>query len=238
MDLTRDVMRDAPRQAVEDYLRAILALGDSAPRVTTSALATRLGVTAPSVTAMVKKLSRARPRLLDYKPHHGVRLTKAGQRIAVDVMRRHRLIESFLVTTLGYGWDEVHEEAHRLEHSVSAIFVDRIDRLLGHPAVDPHGRPIPREDGRIAELMEMPLTAAGVNETVRVSSVRSEDVTFLQHLSHLGIGLDTPLTLVEVSPLEDVLRIAIGDDESTTQHVIGTAVARKIFVSTEEMTPR
>ena len=234
MAVTRDVTRDAPRQAAEDYLRAILALGDAAPRVTTSALATRLGVTAPSVTAMVKKLSQARPRLLDYEPHRGVRLTRTGKRIALDVTRRHRLIEAFLVKTLGYGWDEVHAEAHRLEHSVSGTLVERIDRLLGFPAVDPHGRPIPREDGRIAEPLEMPLTAATVGETVRMSSVRSENEAFLQHLSRLGIGLDTPLTLVEVSPLGDVLRIAVGD----AQHVIGAAVAREIFVSAEEMQPR
>ncbi len=221
-------------KAVEDYLKATLSLGEAGQRVSTSALAERLGIKPPSVTAMLKRLSREYPRLLDYQSHQGVRLTKTGERIALDVVRRHRLIEVFLVTTLGYRWDEVHEEAHRLEHSVSSTFVDRIDRLLGYPAVDPHGRPIPRDDGVVTELAEIPLTEAKTGETVRVSSVRSEEVAFLQYLSSLGIGLGSPLAVQEISPLGDVMTIAVGSDGGGGHHVIGAGVAREIFVSAEK----
>jgi len=220
-------------EAVEDYLKATLSLGAAGQRVSTSALAERLGIKPPSVTAMVKKLSREHPRLLDYRSHQGVRLTKVGERVALDVVRRHRLIEQFLVTSLGYGWDEVHEEAHRLEHCVSALFIDRIDRLLHYPEVDPHGRPIPRPDGMVAEPAEFPLIEADAGATVLVSSVRSEDVAFLRYLSSLGIGLGSPLSILEGSPLGDVITVAVGPVDVGDRHVIGAAVAREIFVASE-----
>jgi DtxR family Mn-dependent transcriptional regulator len=218
-------------ETIEDYLKAVLSLGEGGQRVSTSALAGRLGVKPPSVTAMLKRLGGEEPRLLDYRSHQGVRLTRTGERIALAVTRRHRLIEQFLVTTLGYGWDEVHDEAHRLEHCVSEAFVDRIDRLLGHPAIDPHGRPIPRRDGAVARLREFPLTEAGTGENVCVSSVRSEEVAFLRHLSSLGIGLGTPVSVVDVSPLGDVVTIEIGPRDGGGLRVIGASVAREVFVS-------
>jgi DtxR family Mn-dependent transcriptional regulator len=233
-----DIARLALGESVEDYLKATLSLSETGRRVSTSALAERLGVKPPSVTAMLKRLSQEHPRLMDYRSHQGVRLTKTGKRIALDVVRRHRLIEQFLVTILEYGWDEVHDEANRLEHCVSSMFVDRIDRLLQHPSVDPHGRPIPRGDGRMAELPGIPLTEAGLGETVRVTSVRSEDVRFLRYLSRIGIGLDSSISVREVSPLGDVMTIWVGSAGSGDHRVIGASVAREIFVSAEEGEPR
>jgi DtxR family Mn-dependent transcriptional regulator len=230
--------RAALGETVEDYFKATLFLGETGQRVSTSALAERLGVKPPSVTAMLKRLSREHPGLLDYQSHQGVRLTKTGERIALDLVRRHRLIEQFLVTALGYGWDEVHQEAHRLEHCVSDRFIERIDRMLGHPTVDPHGRPIPRADGGLSEFPEIPLTETPVGERVSVSSVRSEATDFLQYLSGLGIGLGTAISVLEVSPLGDVMTLEVGPNARGERCVIGADVARKIFVSAGEVEVR
>lgn len=218
-------------QAVEDYLRAILTLSESRRRVSTSALAEHLGVKPSSVTAMVKRLSRERPRLLDYRSHQGVRLTEAGARIALDVLRRHRLIEQLLVTVLGYGWDEVHAEAHRLEHCVSTELIDRVDRFLRHPELDPHGRPIPGKDGQMTAPRELPLTGAPVGEAVRVSSVRSEEVEFLRYLTRVGLELNAPVRVLEAPPAGGVLQVEVGADGGEQREVISAATAEKVFVT-------
>jgi DtxR family Mn-dependent transcriptional regulator len=216
-------------QAVEDYLKATLELSETQRRASTSALADHLGVKPSSVTAMVKRLSRERPRLVDYKSHQGVRLTEAGKRIALDVVRRHRLIEQFLVTALEYGWDEVHDEAHRLEHCVSPVFVDRIDRFLDHPDFDPHGRPIPHKDGRMSSLRERPLSEVQAGEVVRVSSVRSEDTEFLRYLARIGLSLNASVKVLEAPSVGGVMRVEVGSEGE--DHVIGEAIAEDIFVS-------
>ncbi len=218
-------------QAIEDYLKATLVLSETQKRVSTSALADHLGVKPSSVTAMVKRLSTERPRLVDYKSHQGIRLTEAGKRIALDVVRRHRLIEQFLVTVLDYGWDEVHDEAHRLEHCVTPAFINRIDRFLNHPDVDPHGRPIPSPDGRVNLQRERPLSEAEAGEVVRVSSVRSEEMEFLRYLTHIELVLDSSVKIVEIPSAGGVMRLEVGTEGDTEQHVISRATAEKIFVS-------
>ena len=222
------------RQAIKDYLKATLALSETRRRVSTSALAQHLGVKPSSVTAMMQRLSRERPRLVDYKSHQGFRLTKAGTRIALDVVRRHRLIEQFLVTVLDYGWDEVHDEAHRLEHSVTPQFIDRIDRFLGFPEVDPHGRPIPRKDGRMITPSERPLSEVPVGEVVRVSSVRSEEVEFLRYLTRVGLVLNASVKVLEAPSVGAVLRIEVRTEEGDEQPMVGAGVAGKVYVARQE----
>lgn len=135
----------AATTSVEDYAKTIYGIAEwEGADVTASALAKKLGVSNPSVTLMIKKMAEL--GLVDHRPYAPIRLTPEGRRLALAMVRRHRLIETWLVNELGYGWDEVHEEAERLEHAVSEVFVDRLDERLGHPAADPHGDPIPAKD--------------------------------------------------------------------------------------------
>ena len=134
-------------EAVENYLKAIYEIEQDSGRVTTNALAERMVVKPASVTGMIKKLAEGKPRLVDYERHRGVSLTPAGRRIALEVIRHHRLIELYLQQSLGYAWDEVHDEAEKLEHVISEEFEDRIAEMLGDPEFDPHGDPIPAKNG-------------------------------------------------------------------------------------------
>jgi DtxR family transcriptional regulator, Mn-dependent transcriptional regulator len=221
-------------QAHQDYLKAIYAIAETLDWVTTSALSEHLGVRPSSVTSMVKKLNGARPKLVDYKSHHGVALTKAGRRIALDMTRRHRLIERFLVEIMGYGWHEVHDEADRLEHSVSERFIDRLDELLGYPTRDPHGRPIPSKSGEVQPAEEIRLADAPLNEALTVSSVGSEETSFLKYLGDIGLVPNVVLKVSKDDPTAGTLSIDIVAGQQHRRHVIGTQLAYKIFVS--EMT--
>src|SRR5579871_736925 len=138
-------------ESVDDYLKAILELsGASGERVTSNALAVHLEVRAASVTGMLQKLSNQRPSFVKYEKHHGVRLTEMGKRRALEILRHHRLLERFLHDVLDFSWDEVHDEAERLEHYISELLEDRIAAKLGDPDVDPHGHVIPEKDGVVA----------------------------------------------------------------------------------------
>src|ERR671913_514566 len=142
-------------RSVEDYLKAIYQLSPEGRPASTSEIANLLALSAPSVTGMVKRLSEH--GLLEHVPYKGVQLTGDGRRAALRMVRRHRLIEAYLVEFLGYSWDTVHEEAERLEHAVSDTMIDRMAAVLGHPTVDPHGDPIPTSEGDILELASTPL---------------------------------------------------------------------------------
>src|SRR5574341_1113992 len=142
--------------ATEDYLKAIYELEEDFGRVTTSALAERLNVAPASVTGMLQKLAEGRPRLVNYERHHGVVLTPAGRKIALEIIRHHRLIELYLAEELGYEWDRVDAEAEQLEHVISEEFEDKIAARLGDPTVDPHGDPIPSKDGTVAAHSRLP----------------------------------------------------------------------------------
>ncbi|GER24040.1 transcriptional regulator [Zafaria cholistanensis] len=159
----------------QTYLKTVYGLGEwDTEAVTTGALAAKLGVSPASATAMVRKLVER--GLLDHPPYGAVSLTSTGRARALGVVRRHRLLETFLVRELGYGWDQVHEEAARLEHTVSDLFVERLDRLLGHPAADPHGDPIPDAAGhlRLPAAVRLDRAPAGPAVVVRVSDANAE----------------------------------------------------------------
>ena len=175
-------------ESIDDYLKAILELGGAEEeRVMSNALAERLGVRAASVTGMIQKLAAHRPALVFYEKHHGVRLTRAGKRRAWELVRHHRLLELFLHDVLKYSWDEVHEEAERLEHFISERFEDRVAALLGDPETDPHGHVIPAKNttGLFAE--EVLLSQWELDRPGMISSVSDHDASSLRELERLGL---------------------------------------------------
>jgi DtxR family Mn-dependent transcriptional regulator len=178
----------ATSESVDDYLKAILALGGAEDsRVTTNALAERLGVRTPSVTGMLKKLSSVRPALVLYEKHRGVRLSAPGKRRAWELVRHHRLLERFLHDVLKYSWDEVHEEAERLEHFISERFEDRVAAILGDPEFDPHGHVIPQKYEAGVFRDEVPLVQWPLQTPAVISSVSDRSAVALRELERLGL---------------------------------------------------
>jgi DtxR family Mn-dependent transcriptional regulator len=185
-------------EAVDDYLKAILELsGPEEQRVSSNALAAHLDIRAASVTGMLQKLASQRPSFVKYEKHHGVRLTEAGKRRALEILRHHRLLERFLHDVLDYSWDEVHDEAERLEHYISERLEDRIAAKLGDPEVDPHGHVIPEKDGAVAVREEVALSKWPCGVPAVISSVSDRDSTALREMKRLGL---TPGTGLIVDP--------------------------------------
>jgi DtxR family Mn-dependent transcriptional regulator len=206
-----------PTTSVQDYLKAVYVLQSYGREVTTSRIAARLGVAAPSVSAMVKKL--VAEGLARHTPYREVRLTERGEVAALAVVRRHRLVETYLHQALGLSWDEVHDEAEVLEHSVSERVVDAMDRALGHPTRDPHGDPIPPRRGRHKEVRDEPLTAVAPGRRVRVERVSDQDPAVLRHLARLRVVPGTEVTVQDRDPFGGPLwvragarRLPLGDD--------------------------
>ena len=186
----------ATTESVDDYLKAILELGGAEElRVTTNALAESLKVRTPSVTGMLKRLAAERPALVVYEKHRGVRLTAAGKQRAWELVRHHRLLELFLHDVLKYSWDEVHEEAERLEHFISERFEDRVAAILGDPAIDPHGHLIPQKHERGVYRQEVPLSRWPLQTPATVSSVSDRNASALRELERIGLVPGTALTV-------------------------------------------
>ena len=188
----------ATSESVDDYLKAILALGGAEDaRVTTNALAERLGVRTPSVTGMLQKLASQRPALVLYEKHRGVRLSAAGKRRAWELVRHHRLLELFLHDVLKYSWDEVHDEAERLEHFISERFEDRVAAILGDPEIDPHGHVIPQKYEAGVFREEVPLVRWPLQTPAIISSVSDRSAAALRELGRLGLMPGIALTVEE-----------------------------------------
>jgi DtxR family Mn-dependent transcriptional regulator len=217
-------------QAVEDYLKAIYELQEDNDKVSTNALAEKLGVKAGSVTGMISKLAEDRPRLVDYEKHQGVTLTPAGRKIALEIIRHHRLLELYLQQALGYSWDQVHDEAEKLEHVISEDFEDRIATLLGNPDRDPHGDPIPAKDGTIAALCGQPLTDLAAGQTARVARVRDDDPALLRYLAEIGIVPDATLLITSKAPFDGPLHVRIDSKSDSPAHALGKQVTDQVFV--------
>jgi len=207
-------------EAVDDYLKAILEMGGSEElRVTTNALAERLKVRTPSVTGMLQRLASDRPALVAYQKHRGVRLTAAGKRRAWELVRHHRLLELFLHDILKYSWDEVHEEAERLEHFISERFEDRVAAILGDPEIDPHGHVIPQKYATGVYREEVPLARWPLQQPAMISSVSDRSPAALRELEQLGLRPGIVLTIerrnsassltVKLSSREDPIRVSL-----------------------------
>ncbi|MGJ3241998.1 MAG: metal-dependent transcriptional regulator [Opitutales bacterium] len=187
-----------PSDTVENYLKAILVVQlqaeDSTASVPMGLLARRLGVVPGTATTMAKHLEKA--GLAAYAPRVGLQLTDEGRKLAIQVLRRHRLIEYFLVETLGMDWADIHDEAERLEHAISDRVLERIDALLGHPEVDPHGDPIPAADGRIPSVDTQSLADSEPGQAVVVERVLRQDPAFLQFVEETGLSPGSRVEIV------------------------------------------
>lgn len=219
--------------AVQDYVKALYALEGAdharADHATTSAVAERLGVSAASATNMLKKLDAM--GLVDYVPYHGAALTESGRRIALEVIRHHRLLETYLAEALGVPWDEVHDEAEVLEHALSEQLEERIAAHLGHPTRDPHGHPIPDKDGSLPSVeagRPRSLWGARDGERVEIGHVPDGEPTTLRYLADVGIRPGVALEVVERGPVAGPLFVRAGERDDVT--ALSRELAEAIWV--------
>jgi DtxR family transcriptional regulator, Mn-dependent transcriptional regulator len=205
---------EPPSPAVEDYLKAIYHLSASGGRASTSQIADCLDVKPASVTGMLRKLAETNPPSVAYRKHHGVTLTPYGEAVALEIIRRHRLLELFLQETLGYSWDEVHREAERLEHIISPDLAQRISMVLGDPERDPHGEPIPSQDLRLPPASELRLSELRPGEEAIVDRVDASDEDLLRRLKQTGLVPGTRIVTLEQASPEGctLLKVEGGDD--------------------------
>lgn len=221
-------------RAMEDYLKMIYKLShqQGGGPVSTGALAEALAVAAPSVTGMLKKLAEV--HLVEHNPRRGVTLTVTGEKMALEVIRHHRLLECYLAEALGYSWDAVHDEADRLEHLVSDELEARIDAVLGYPTVDPHGDPIPSREGIIAPPANRSLATLLAGEESRVRRVSDADPAKLRYLGGLGLVPGVLVRVVETLPFNGPLRVRIGGAPAGNEQLLGRELAGEIFVRADE----
>lgn len=213
-------------EAVEDYLKGIYALESTGTRVTTSALARRMRVSAPSATAMAKRLAQL--GLVERRPYRGLALTAAGRKAALEVIRHHRLLERYLADALGLALDEVHAEADALEHAISEQLEARIDEALGYPTHDPHGDPIPDRELRLAEHGQgQTIVDLQIGERSSVTSVPDEDAELLRYLATLGLVPGGAVTVIETAPFGGPLTILT----ASGTHAISREIASSITIA-------
>lgn len=220
-----------PSLTVENYLKAIWQIGASGgtESVSTGKLAQSLKVSPGTVTSMQKALAEA--GLATYRPYEGVSLTEAGRTLALRMLRRHRLIELFLVKTLGLTWDQVHEEAENMEHAVSDFLIDRIDEFLGHPACDPHGDPIPTANGdlRTSGEQSRPLSNVPAGTQVRLVRVLNQDAEFLRYLTESELTIGATALVEQVNESAGLVSLRRGDRPVA----MGRAAAEQLLVVTQ-----
>lgn len=214
-------------QAVEDYLKIIYKLqGDGV--ASTSEIARALDVSPASVTSMTRRLSDL--GLARYESYRGVTLTESGTKIALEIIRHHRLLETYLKEVLGYPWDKMHEEAEHLEHHISEAFEDKIEELLGYPTHDPHGDPIPTRDGKIAEAALDRLSDSPAGSEVKIERVSDEDSEVLHYLEELGLLPGAIVRVVGKEPFDGPLTLRIDGSDK----IVGRAVAHQVFVASTD----
>ncbi len=211
--------------AVEDYLKTIFKLSQQEDRVTPSAVAAAQGVSVPAVTKMVRKLRDL--HLVEYGRVPGIKLTPAGAKVALEMIRHHRLIELYLHEALGYRWDQVDAEAEKLEHVISEEFEDRIDRVLGHPTHDPHGAPIPTKDGHLDTTAHPVLADLTLGQRARVARVPDRDPALLRYLGELGLYPGTPVEILSRAPFGGPLRLRVDGAECD----VGEELAMQVRVA-------
>jgi len=214
----------SPSISVGDYVKAIWEVAGS-EAASTKEVAERLSIAPPSVTNMFVRLQEM--GLVEYERYRGASLTELGRGEALRLVRRHRLIETFLLEHLGYSWEEVHEEAERLEHAVSDGFTERLAEFLDHPDHDPHGGPIPTADGSLAPDDSFPLSAAAAGQRVRIFEVSDENSPMLDYLGERHLVPGRLLSVKEVRDLDGVVTV---EDEDGRSHALGESMARSLFV--------
>jgi DtxR family Mn-dependent transcriptional regulator len=210
---------------VEDYLKTIYELETRTGAAGTNEIAAALGIAAPSVSGMIRRLSHQ--GLITHEPYKGVQLTREGRRAALRTIRRHRVIEAYLTQALGYAWDRVHDEAERLEHAASDELIDRMAAAIGEPDTDPHGAPIPTREGTLgAEPMLSALAELADGGRARVARVVDRDADRLRYLSTLGMEIGAEVELVSREPYDGPITLKVDGK----RRVIGGELARQIFV--------
>jgi DtxR family Mn-dependent transcriptional regulator len=220
-----ELARPSLSRSTEDYLKAIYRLESQSGAAQTSAIAEELEIAPPSVSGMVKRLSES--GLIEHLPYRGVQLTAAGRREALNMLRRHRVIESYLMEKLGYDWDSVHEEAERLEHAVSDELIERMARALGDPQYDPHGAPIPTATGDIEEVNYVPMSEIPVGGVAQLRSVGDEDSERLRFLASLGLVPGTVFTVLARQPFKGPITLRLQGEEGRDE-VVGFDLAKSL----------
>ncbi len=211
--------------ASEDYVVTIYRLRAGDESVTTTRLAEAMRVSAASATNMIKKLAAL--KLVRHSPYYGVQLTPAGEKVALEILRHHRLVELFLHEALGIPWDEVHEEAHKLEHVLSDSLEDHIANFLGHPTEDPHGDPIPTKAGVLDETFRTSLADVAIGQSAVIRRVTDQDPEHLRHLANLGLVPNARVQVLEREPFGGPLRIRV---EQGKEHSLALALASQLWV--------
>lgn len=211
-------------EAIEDYLKIIYEIQKEVGKVATTVLSKRMAIAPASATGMIKKLSEM--NLVTHEKYQGVKLTKAGEKIALEVIRHHRLIELFLSEALGVPWDKVHQEAEKWEHVLSEEMEDRIDQLLGFPTSDPHGSPIPKRNGEMGKKANIRLADLQIGQSATVAEVNDFDPDLLRYLGDLGLYPDTEIKVIKIAPFDGPFEVRIANQT----HTIGRKAANYIMV--------
>ncbi len=212
--------------SVEDYIKAVYKAACDNENVSTQDIAERVGVTPPAVSKMLRRLTEL--RLTTHTPYQGVKLTEAGEKMALEIIRHHRLLEKYLVEALGYSWDEVHQEAEKLEHHISETFEAKIDEMLGFPAFCPHGDPIPTREGVVAFVSDHALAEQRIPALLTIRRVRDEDAALLRHLKTLGLLPGTGIEFIEQEPFGGAFLVRVGGEIVR----VAPKAAEQIFVDT------
>ncbi|HEY5983843.1 MAG TPA: metal-dependent transcriptional regulator [Anaerolineales bacterium] len=216
--------------SIQDYVKSIYDLTAAGKPATTTAIARRLNVSPASVTGMLQKLASAKPPLVSYKKRQGARLTESGERAALEVIRHHRLLETWLVHTLGYSWDDVHGEAERLEHALSEELEARISRALGNPARDPHGEPIPTSELVMPRDESVPLSALRAGQEAIVRRVQPHATGALPRLMSMGIQIGSRVKVIGISSYDRLTTLRV---QSKRRNVtLGPALTGQVYVET------
>jgi DtxR family Mn-dependent transcriptional regulator len=207
---------------VEDYLKAIYELEQSGEPAETNAIARLLDIAPASVSGMVRRL--ADQGLITHERYRGARLTTSGRKAALKTLRRHRVIEAYLTSALGYSWDRVHDEAERLEHAASDELIDRMAAAIGEPATDPHGAPIPTREGTLHERTVVPLSSLDVGTSARVERVGDRDPQRLRYLAELGIVPGAAIQVIAHAPFNGPIAVRVATEERTIGHELASQI--------------
>ena len=211
-------------QSIEDYLKAIYVLETEGEGASTNNIAEALNISSASVTNMLKRL--AVMKLIEHKSYKGATLTDSGRKVALEVVRHHRLLELYLKEMMGYSWDEVHAEAEKLEHHISEQFEDKIAELLDNPTHDPHGDPIPSKDGVVPEMASLAVCDADINTLYIIGRVRDQDPEVLRYLEKIGVIPGVKLMVLDKAPFDGPIKVRLEEEEKT----LGFSLAKQVYL--------